>query len=142
MASSNVTSAALIGIDTNVVVRLLMRDNETQFQRARKLVASATPQVPLLVNPLVVMETIWVMENGYRLAPETARKPVAELLQSAQVRAVEKLSVSTIWDCLSSNRRGFSDLLIAAANLENGCEFTFTFDRQAARNVPGMKLLT
>ncbi|MHB8472625.1 MAG: PIN domain-containing protein [Gammaproteobacteria bacterium] len=56
----------MLGIDTNVLVRFLVRDNEVQFEKARKLIkreVSAGRRV--FVNQLVIMETEWVLRSRY-----------------------------------------------------------------------------
>lgn len=37
-AGNRTTFALMIGIDTNVLVRFLVRDDEAQFERARRLI--------------------------------------------------------------------------------------------------------
>ena len=53
----------MIGIDTNVIVRLLLRDDEAMFQRAAALIGRTSPDDPLLVNVVVVAESLWVLER-------------------------------------------------------------------------------
>jgi predicted nucleic acid-binding protein len=67
----------MIGIDTNVIVRLLTRDDPEQFDAAVRLVKASGPDRQLFVNPIVVAETIWVLERIYKTDRATARKQVA-----------------------------------------------------------------
>ncbi len=58
----------MLGIDTNVLVRFLVRDHETQFQRARRLIQRdvGTGQ-PVFVSLLMLLETEWVLRSRYQL---------------------------------------------------------------------------
>ncbi len=56
----------MLGIDTNILVSFLVRDDEAQFEKARKLIRreiSAGRRV--FVNQLVLMETEWVLRSRY-----------------------------------------------------------------------------
>jgi predicted nucleic-acid-binding protein len=60
----------LIAIDTNIVVRFLVNDDEAQGRRARALIAGGE----ILLAPTVLLETEWVLRAGYRMkAQEIAR---------------------------------------------------------------------
>jgi predicted nucleic-acid-binding protein len=51
----------VIAIDTNVLVRLLMRDDEAQYEASRRLFASESIFIP----DTVVLETEWVLRYAY-----------------------------------------------------------------------------
>ena len=71
----------MIAVDTNVLVRILVDDPGQPVQTsAARMLASEAGEVYV---PLIVMvETVWVLESGYRLAKDAvvrARSPVARL---------------------------------------------------------------
>jgi predicted nucleic-acid-binding protein len=131
----------MIGIDTNVIVRLLTRDDPEQFDAAVRLVKASGPDRPLFVNPIVVAETIWVLERIYKTDRVTARKQVAGLLDTVEIKVPETMQMDGWSEWLKSPYPDFSDVIIAGLNSANGCETTMTFDRKAAQSVPGMELL-
>ena len=56
----------MLGIDTNVLVRLLVEDDAEQTRRARGFVARAFEQGdPVVVSLLVLIETEWVLRSRY-----------------------------------------------------------------------------
>lgn len=57
----------MIALDTNVVVRILTRDEPVQTQRAVELFASGALWLPRTV----LLETEWVLRSAYSLSPET-----------------------------------------------------------------------
>jgi predicted nucleic-acid-binding protein len=131
----------MIGIDTNVIVRLLTRDDPEQFDAAVRLVKASGPDRPLFVNPIVVAETIWVLERIYKTDRVTARKQVAGLLDTVEIKVPETMQIDGWSEWLKSPHPDFADVIIAGLNSANGCETTMTFDRKAAQSVPGMELL-
>lgn len=132
----------MIGIDTNIIVRLLLRDDEAMFQRAANLVARTPPSEPLIVNVVVVAESLWVLERKANVERRTARATLLGLLESNEM-SVHDSNPFRFWaETLASDHRDCSDLIIAAINREIGCKYTYTLDAGAARSVPGMELLT
>jgi predicted nucleic acid-binding protein len=63
----------MISIDTNVVVRFLVRDNLNQFRRADRLIRENEVFVALTV----VLEAEWVLRDAY----EKPRRAVAQALR-------------------------------------------------------------
>lgn len=132
----------MIGIDTNIIVRLLTRDDPAQFEAAVSLVKASSAAAPLFVNPMVIVETVWVLERAYKVDPPVARHQVAGLLDTVEIRVPETLRMENWEQWFMSTHPGFSDVIIADINRANGCEKTMTFDRKAAKSVPGMELLS
>lgn len=57
-----------IAIGTNVLVRLLVQDDETQFVAACRLVEEAAQaEEPLLILLCALLETEWVLRSRYKL---------------------------------------------------------------------------
>ena len=56
----------MIAIDTNVLVRLLTRDNEAQYKTSHKLFSSEE----IFIADTVILETEWVLRYAYELNPE------------------------------------------------------------------------
>jgi predicted nucleic-acid-binding protein len=131
----------LIGVDTNILIRLLVRDHIGQYQAAVALVSNSGAREPLIVNPIVIAETVWVLEKRYRQERQTARGLLATLLDTDEFAVPRRMNCDGWSDWLQSGHSNFSDVVIAAINLENGCEKTVTFDLRAAKSVPGMELL-
>jgi predicted nucleic-acid-binding protein len=47
----------MLGINTNVLVRFLVRDDDAQFERARKLIKRESGHgEPVFISPLVLLE--------------------------------------------------------------------------------------
>ena len=134
-------SARVIGIDTNIIVRVLTRDDETQYQAAVKLIKAARDNGPLFVNPLVVTEAVWVLESVYETDRQVARTQLAGLLDTVGIAVPATLAIGEWTRWMQSMHRDMADIVIAETNRESGCTFTYTFDKKAAKTVPGMELL-
>ena len=131
----------MIALDTNVLIRFLVRDDEkqaqivyTRFKQAES--ARETFFVPLLV----VLETIWVLESAFG----RSRQEILDAfdgLKSMPILEFEKVQV--LHSLLSEghkNNTDLADLLIALAAQSCGCNCGFTFDKKAAK-FPFFRLL-
>lgn len=129
----------MIGLDTNVLVRLLTRDEPGQTARAEALLRHAyeTGQ-QLRIDTVVLVETIWVLQSVYRSGRAAVVTVVTALLDNAGYDIADRSAVEAACRLFAAGRADFADCLIAARNQEAGCAFTATFDR-ASLDVPGMK---
>jgi predicted nucleic-acid-binding protein len=121
------------GIDTNILVRYLIRDDLEQLRVASRFIeGDCSEQEPGFVNQIVLAELVWVLERGYKLDRSVVVGALDALLLARQLSIEHPDDVrAAVSDYL--NGADFADSLIAAANARVGCEYTATFDRKAAR---------
>ena len=130
----------MTGLDTNVIVRFLMKDDADQAALATKAFAEFTDAAPGFVCREVLVELVWVLQKIYRL-PRTDIADAVEGLLGAREIVVEVADhVAVAVDRMRKGGPGFADQMIALAGQGAGCEATITFDRKAA-GLPGMSLL-
>lgn len=130
----------MTGLDTNVIVRFLMKDDADQAALATKAFAEFTSVAPGFVCREVLVELVWVLQKIYRL-PRTDIADAIEGLLGARDIVVESADqVAIAVDRLRKGGAGFADQMIALAGQGAGCQSTVTFDRKAA-GLPGMSLL-
>jgi predicted nucleic-acid-binding protein len=53
--------AQVISLDTNIVVRFLVQDDDLQYRKAEKLFSTAD----VMITATVLLETEWVLSNSY-----------------------------------------------------------------------------
>lgn len=124
----------MIGLDTNVLLRLLLRDHPAQAATAEKAFASSvTPDDPAVINAVVLSEAVWAMRKVYSLPKERVIEILRGLLAQSDISVVPEEPVQRALLAWERGAAEFSDYLIAEINIEIGCEFTFTFDRAAAK---------
>ena len=129
----------MIALDTNVLVRYLVRDDRHQAEAARALLESLTPERPGYVCREVAVEFVWVLERAYGFPRDRIGAVLEELV------ATEGLAIEAAGDVARAAIRyraggaEFSDLMILAAAERSGARPMYTFDRTAAR-VEGVEL--
>ncbi len=127
----------MLGVDTNVLVRLLIEDDAAQTQRARNLVdAAIAEEEVVLVSLPVLLETEWVLRSRYEIAPEAILGLFRAALEARELAFEDESAVEEALFNWQDGHSGFSDCLIVAHNRQLGCRSTATFDARAAR-LPG-----
>jgi len=130
----------VIGLDTNVVLRLLTRDDSKQFNAAKKYLERRAVGEPALINRLVIAEVVWTLESGYHYTRAQIADALEGLLKTAEITLENSSAVRSALKAYRSGA-GFSDALICATNSDAGCESTLTFDRDAVKKLPGFRTL-
>ncbi len=132
----------MIAIDTNVLVRLLVRDDEPQYEAARRLIDQAqADDQPVLIVLGVLLETEWVLRSRYKLDKASIAAAIAALLESADVVIEHPPSVEQalyVWN--QHPTADFADCLLSARAAHLGRSRFATFDVQASR-LPGVELI-
>lgn len=121
----------MIGLDTNVIVRLLLRDSESQVRRAHALLAGSAGA---RVNELVIAESVWVLSQKLGLPRRNIEARLAALLTGNRIAPLDPAALDRARREAETHGFGLADGLIGARNAAAGCETTYTFDRRAARS--------
>ena len=132
---------SMIGIDTNVLLRAMLADDAGQVETVRRFLSARSAVSPAFVSLLVVSETSWVLRRVYRMPNTAIVGAFLELLSSPEFAFEEEAFLTTLFQAFPAGQSDISDHIIAFLSKRAGCRATMTFDRTAARAVPGMELL-
>lgn len=130
----------MIGLDTNVLVRYLVRDDPEQTPAATSLIGSLDEVEQGFVSIVTAVETYWVLKQTYRFPRRQCVTGLRRLVGSHELVFENPAAVRAALD-LAEQGHDFADALIARAARSAGCTRTVTFDRRASR-LPGFELLT
>jgi predicted nucleic-acid-binding protein len=115
----------VIGLDTNVLVRYLTKDDEVQWKRAVEIINNAES---CFISNIVLCEMVWVLRGKpYKYPQSEILKIIELLLQSSKLEFVNR---TVIYQALKLNKLGkadFADYLIGAVNHFHECSTTVTF---------------
>ena len=120
----------MIGLDTNVLVRFLVRDHEEQFERACYLIQSEAQREEFVcVSLLVLLETEWVLRSRYKLGKEEILSTFSELLSAGDIRFEDEHAIAQALFMWKDSSAQFADCLIGARHWALGCTATATHDQ-------------
>jgi predicted nucleic-acid-binding protein len=129
----------MIGVDTNVLVRIFAGDDAQQAASAIRLIDESKPG-QVFVNLVVLAEFAWTMRRAYKWEDDWIRHAMNRIVRHPALLIQSRASVLEAITDSNTGMHLFADRLIAAVNLDAGCESTLTFDKEAAES-PGFRLL-
>ena len=129
----------MIALDTNVLVRHLVRDEPDQHKESLAVMATLSPDRPGFVAELVAAELWWVLSRTYKQPRAALLQVLTRLLQAPELEFEDGESV---FRAVSAAREGadFADALLGETAELFGCDAVVTFDKGAARAL-GWQLL-
>ena len=121
-------------LDTNILVRFLVQDDEIQSAKVGQLFTATEERKEALYVPLlVVLELIWVMQSAYGVSRKDIILAISALLQMSILEFEKQEILREVVGSAEGLRGDLADLLIAHSALASACKEVLTFDKKAAR---------
>ena len=131
----------MIGIDTNILLRLWLDDDPAQNNRIDALLAEhGSAPGSLLVTDVVLAEAVWTLRSAFEQDKASQLVALRSLLEETAFAFEDRESIEHAVMLFEDGSCGFSDCLIVAKHSYRGCAFTATFDRGMQR-LPGVRAL-
>lgn len=131
----------MIGADTNVLLRLVVDDDAAQHELAKQFFAARSANDPAHISLIVVAEFSWALRRLYAYDRDQIADVVLALLQSPDLIVERRDLVEEAAQLSRQPKVGLADTLIARLAVADGCRSVVTFDKDAAKRIPGMELL-
>lgn len=131
----------MIGADSNVLLRLLLKDDPKQTERVRHLLDHArAANEAVLVSSIVLCETVWVLKSGFGKSKAEIVDALTLLLETSPFQMEREDLVRIALRAYRTGPVDFADYLIGETGTALGCRHTVTFDR-ALHRTPGFASL-
>lgn len=128
-------------LDTNVLVRYLVRDDAAQLEAARALIARCIDERRSLFVPVtVVLELEWVLRSSFEFPKHDTLRVLASLFGASELTFESERALEVALQLYREGAAEFADCVHVALTLQAGEQPLWTFDRRAAR-IPGASLL-
>jgi predicted nucleic acid-binding protein len=126
-------------LDTNVILRYLLRDDEAKYQSCRGLLKSVEEgEEELVTTDLVVAELVWVMSSKpYELSRARIRDDLSSLISLGNLRLPHKPLLERALDLYAESGIDFIDAYNAVAMLKRGVESVYSYDTDFDK-LPGL----
>lgn len=123
------------GLDTNILVRYLVRDDQKQAEKASSLINKVSSSGEFCyINAIVLCELVWVLESAYCYSKKEIADVMDKILVTRQFQIDRK---DIVIHALREYREGKGDLadyLIGRSNRAAGSDSTATFDKALRGN--------
>ena len=99
----------MAAIDTNVLVRLVARDDPAQYKKAQAFVHK---HQPVLVTQLSVLELVWVLMSRYAMDKRRVGQVVQALLEMVELDVQQPAILEAALKTWKSAKADFADCFI------------------------------
>ena len=113
-----------VAVDTNVLVRFLVRDDEAQAEMAKAAIDAADT---IVIPTIVLCELAWVLKRAVRMAPRDIADHIGELVRSRNVE-LDRAAAEAGLQALAKGG-DFADGVIRHEARRQRCDQLLTFDR-------------
>jgi predicted nucleic-acid-binding protein len=115
----------LAAIDTNVLVRLVTKDDESQYKKDQAFVEKYQP---VLVTQLSVLELVWVLMSRYGLDKERTCRVVEALLETRELNIQAPAILEAALKTWKKSKADFADCFILETVIDASESPLGTFD--------------
>lgn len=131
----------MIALDTNVLVRLVLYDDETQARAAERLVVRARrEQTELFLADVVLCELVWVLTRRAGLSREEIATALDQLLRTELMVVADTGITERTLAAYRSGKGDFADYLVREQARAAGANEVATFDR-ALKGETGFRII-
>ena len=126
--------------DTNVVVRLCVRDDEEQYRRAERIFRQATAGAGAWLSSVVLVEVTWVLRVAYKFDRPTVAATLRKLIAIDGVHLEDEATTRLALAAFEVGSADFSDYFILESARRGGALPLRTFDERLSK-ADGAKLV-
>ena len=124
----------MIGLDTNILVRAITRDDATLSPIAITLLSGLSATSPGMINAVVVAELAWTLRSGYGYERLEIVSLIERMLRSQAYVFSDRDALNIATSRCKDEPLHLADALLGEINRLAGCTTTMTFDSQAAKS--------
>jgi predicted nucleic-acid-binding protein len=126
--------------DTNVIVRLLVRDDDEQYRRAELIFRRATAGQGVWLASIVLVEVVWVLSVAYKFDRATTAASLRRLIDTDGVHVEDGPTTHLVLAAFEAGAADFADYFILESARRDGALPLHTFDERLSRS-DGAKLV-
>jgi predicted nucleic-acid-binding protein len=123
----------VIGLETNVLLRMFDENDPEQRARAHALV-SAQGFGGCYLNPIVISEFAWTLARSYKRQRGEIVQRLSWLLEAPEFVVAHADEAARALNRYLSGPADFADYFLAEINESAGCSRTATFDEDALQS--------
>jgi predicted nucleic-acid-binding protein len=121
----------VIGLDTNILLRAVTRDDPVQSPLARHLIGALTPESPGCVALIVLCEFAWTLKRRYKYERTDIARAIEAMVASPAFLLPDRDTVNAAINEMRQFGLDFADAVIGHQHRAAGVNTTMTFDQKA-----------
>ena len=135
-------SSKKVVIDTNLLVRYLINDDQKKAEAVDNLLdRAAKGEVRIIVPSVVIAELVWVLESFYQLKADAILELVEAIINTSGLDVTDKSTIIPALRLYKSKKIDFIDAWIIEFAKERGVKAIYTFDKRHFRDIEGIEVI-
>ena len=135
-------SSKKVVIDTNLLVRYLINDDQKKAEAVDNLLdRAAKGEVRIIVPSVVIAELVWVLESFYQLKAGAILELVEAIINTSGLDVTDKSTIISALRLYKSKNIDFIDAWIIEFAKERGVKTIYTFDKRHFRDIEGIEVI-
>lgn len=131
----------MIALDTNILVRLILHDDDTQARAAERLVVKARRErTQMFVADVVWCELVWVLTRRAGLSREDIAVALDQMLRTELIVVAAPAVIERALAAYRNGKGDFADYLVREQALVLDAREVVTFDR-ALKGQDGFRVI-
>jgi len=128
-------------IDTNLLVRYLINDDQKKAEAVDNLLDKAMKgEVRIVVPSVVIAELVWVLESFYQMKADAILELVEAIVNTSGLDVIDKSTVISALRLYKNRNIDFIDAWIIEFAKERGIKTIYTFDKKHFRDIEGIEV--
>lgn len=121
-------------VDTNVFLRLFVKDDPAMFEKSRALFArTEAGEISLVTGEIILAEVVWVLESYYGFKRDEILMVIEAILGTRHLRVINRAMLQEAVRLFREGSMDFIDACALATASQAGCASIATFDRRHFR---------
>ena len=127
-------------VDTSVILRILIKDDELKSRAAVNLLRRAGEKdLILYLLPVAVLETVWVLEKVYAFSRKDVREVVEAILNTPELKVEQEAVFRKALQAYVEKNIKFADAVMGYWGLDKGYTAVFTYDEKDFKRIEGLE---
>ncbi|MBI4654377.1 MAG: PIN domain-containing protein [Nitrospirae bacterium] len=128
-------------IDTSVILRLLVKDDDIKRKTVEKLLKEAKDKgITLYLLPVAIMETVFVLEKVYKIEKKKIKELLMAILNTSEIKIEMEDVFRKSLEVYEGKNIKFADAVMGHWGLEKGFSTVYTYDEKDFKRIEGLEV--
>ena len=128
-------------IDTSVILRLLVKDDDIKRKTVEKLLKEAKDKgITLYLLPVAIMETVFVLEKVYKIEKKKIKELLMAILNTPEIKIDMEDVFRKSLEVYEGKNIKFADAVMGYWGLEKGFSTVYTYDEKDFKRIEGLEV--
>ena len=128
-------------VDTSVILRLLVKDDDPKAKAVEKLIREAGSQgITLFLLPVSMLEIVWVLEKVYKFEKKAICELAEAIINTPQLKIEREDVFRKALRVYEENNVKFAAAMMGYWGLEKGMKTVFTYDEKDFKRIGGLQV--